>query len=75
MNVKCQLTCRCIVTLMLQLMFSGYIVGAYYLVKSGGDIYPGRVSYILEVELNLHLMFVLFVLVMFKLVGFMNKIK
>ena len=58
---------------MLQLMFSGYIVGAYYLVKSGGDIYPGRVSYILEVELNLHLMFALFVFVMFKLVGFMNS--
>ena len=72
MNVKCQLTCRSTVTLMLQLMFSGYIVGAYYLVKSGGDIYPGRVSYILEVELNLHLMFALFVFVMFKLVGFMD---
>ena len=72
MNVKCKLTCRSIVTLMLQLMFSGYIVGGYYLVKSGGDIYPGRVSYILEVKLNLHLMFALFVLVMFKLVGFMN---
>ena len=31
-------------------MFSGYIVGGYYLVRSGGNICPAKVSYILEVK-------------------------